>query len=110
MKGGYQISICVCAKCKKPWGASGSPARCPHCGEASFAIAIQSALSATIKERWQNPEYRAKQSADAKERWQNPEYRAKQSAARKKQWQDPEYRAKQSAARKKQWQDPEYRA
>jgi len=42
-------------------------------------------------------EYRARLSSAMKKRWQDPEYRAKQSAA-------------QSAARKKLWQDPEYRA
>jgi len=36
--------------------------------------------------------------AAAKERWQDPEYRAKQSVAMKAAWQDPEYQAKQSAA------------
>ncbi len=83
------MTICVCANCRNPWGAPGSPAICPHCGEASFAIAVQTgsqAMSAARKKLWQNPEYRAKQSAA-------------QSAARKKLWQDPEYRAKQSAAR-----------
>ena len=112
------MSICVCANCRNPWGAPGSPAICPHCGEASFAIAVQmdsQAMSAALKRRWQeDPEYRAKQSAAIKKLWQNPEYRAKQSAAQsaaiKKLWQNPEYRAKQSAAIKKRWQDPEYQA
>jgi len=40
------MSICVCAKCKKPWKGPGSPARCPNCGEVSFAIAIQIGLEA----------------------------------------------------------------
>jgi len=35
------MSICVCAKCRKPWKASSSPARCPDCGEVSFAIAME---------------------------------------------------------------------
>ena len=83
------MSICVCANCRNPWGAPGSPAICPHCGEASFAIAVQmgsQTMSAVMKKRWQDPEYRAKQSAA-------------QSAARKKLWQNPEYRARMSAAR-----------
>ncbi len=60
------MSICVCANCRNPWGAPGSPAICPHCGEASFAIAVQTdsqAMSAAAKKRWQNPENRARMSA-----------------------------------------------
>ena len=61
-----------------------------------------------------NPEYRAKLSAGMKKRWQDPEFRARQrvsqSATLKKRWQDPEFRARQSAGMKKRWQDPEYRA
>jgi len=41
-------------------------------------------------------------SVAASERWQDPEYQAKQSAAMKKRWQGPEYRAKMSAARVRQ--------
>jgi len=84
------MSVCVCAKCKKPWGASGSPGRCPNCGEASFAIAIVKASPTT--------EYQAKMSVAMKKVWQDPEYQAKMKATRKKRWEDPEYRAKRRAA------------
>jgi len=90
------MSICVCAQCKKPWKALGSPARCPDCGQVSFAIAIQTGS--------QNPptaETRAKLSASLQKHWQDPEYRTKYSTAvsigMKRRWQDPEYRAKQIA-------------
>jgi Zn finger protein HypA/HybF involved in hydrogenase expression len=62
------MSICVCAKCRKPWKASSSPARCPDCGEVSFAIAVEMGSQASSA---------AKQSAARKELWQNPEYQAK---------------------------------
>ncbi|GAI76567.1 unnamed protein product, partial [marine sediment metagenome] len=101
---------------------------------------VRAKLSAIAKKRWQDPEYRAKQSAShigkhptAETRTKilatqsTEEHRAKQSAATKKLWQDPEYRAKQrvtrmgkhhtaeakaklSAASKKRWEDPEYQA
>ncbi len=99
------MSICVCANCRNPWGAPSSSAICPHCGEASFAIAVQTgsqAKSAAAKKRWQDPENRARMSAAMEKLWQNPEYQAKQSAAQsaamKKRWQNPEYRARMSVA------------
>ncbi len=100
---------CVCAKCKNPWEMSSSPAICPVCKQASFAIAIPEENLA-MKKRAPDSEHRAKVSAAMKKRWQNPEYRAKMSAAIKKRGQDPEYRAKLSAAAKERYQDPEYRA
>ena len=30
----------VCGKCRSKWKAEGRPARCPDCGEVSFAIAV----------------------------------------------------------------------
>ena len=102
------MSSCVCAKCKKPWEMSSSPAICPVCNQVSFAIAIPEE-NATAK-RYQDPEYRAKISAAVKKRYQDPEYRAKMNAAMKKRGQNPEYRAKISAVAKKRYQDPEYRA
>ncbi len=92
------MSSCVCAECKKPWGASGSPARCPNCGEVSSSIAIlkeSAKMGAIRKKRWQDPEYQAKMRAGMKKRWQDPEYQAKMRAAQKKRWQ--EHRAKQNA-------------
>ena len=77
------MSSCVCAKCKKPWEMSSSPAICPLCNQVSFAIAIPE-VSATTKKRGQDAEHRAKISAAIKKRWQDPEYRAKQSAAHSK--------------------------
>jgi len=60
---------------------SSSPAICPVCNQISFAIAIPE-VSATIKKRFQDPEYQAKLGAIRKKRWQDPEYRAHQMAAR----------------------------
>jgi uncharacterized Zn finger protein (UPF0148 family) len=42
------MSSCVCAKCKKPWEMSSSPAICPVCNQVSFAIAVPEE-SATAK-------------------------------------------------------------
>ena len=84
------MSVCVCAKCKKPWRVSGSPSRCPNCGETSFAITILKASPTT--------ERRAKTSVAQRKVWQKPEYRAKMSVAMNKVKQDPEYRAKMRAA------------
>ena len=47
------------------------------------AIAIPE-VSAAIKKRGQDPEYRAKMSAAVKKRGQDPEYRAKMKAAHSK--------------------------
>ena len=77
------MSSCVCAKCKKPWRMSGSPAICPVCNQASFAVAIPEERLA-MKKRGQDPEHRAKISAAIKKRWQDPEYRAKMKAAHSK--------------------------
>jgi len=78
------MSICVCANCRNPWGAPGSPAICPHCGEASFAIAVQmgsQTMSAVMKKRWQDPEYRARMSATRTDKQHTTETKAKISAA-----------------------------
>ncbi len=96
------MSSCVCARCKKPWEMSSSPAICPLCNQVSFAIAIPE-VNATANNHGQDAEHRAKISAAIKKRWQDPEYRAKISAAIKKRGQDPEYRAKLSAAAKKRY-------
>jgi len=108
------MSICVCAKCKKPWKAPGSPAKCPDCGQVSFAIAIQigSQAISTANEWPHNPatqsvvrignpptaETRAKLSASAKKHWQDPEYRARQIATHTGRHPSPETKAKISAA------------
>ena len=76
------MSSCVCAKCKKPWKMSSSPAICPVCNQVSFAIVIPE--ESTTAKRYQDPEYRAKQSAALKKVWQDPEYRAKMKAAHSK--------------------------
>jgi len=60
-----------------------SPAICPVCNQASFAIAIPEE-SLVMKKRGQDPEYRAKLSAAAKKRYQDPEYRAKMKVAHSK--------------------------
>ena len=95
------MSSCVCARCKKPWKMSSSPAICPLCNQVSFAIAVPE-VSAAVKKHGQDLEHRAKISAAIKKRWQDPEYRAKISAAAKKRYQDPEYRAKMKAAHSKE--------
>ena len=77
------MSSCVCAKCKKPWEMSSSPAICPVCNQVSFAIAVPE-VSAAVKNHYQDPEYRAKISTAVKKRYQDPEYRAKQNAAHSK--------------------------
>jgi very-short-patch-repair endonuclease len=78
------------------------------------------------KEKWEDPEYRKKQSEIRKKMWEDPEYRKKQSESMSKirgnselhkkfsdksksAWEDPEYRKRQSEIRKKIWEDPEYR-
>ena len=87
------MPICVCAKCKNPWSVPGSPAKCPDCGQVSFAIAVQmgshnpptaetrAKLSASTKKLWQDPEYRARQIATLTGKHPSPETKAKISAA-----------------------------
>jgi len=85
------MSICVCAKCKKPWKALGSPARCPDRGQVSFAIAIQignpvtaetkAKISATLTGRPLTAETRAKMSAAHIGKHLTAETKAKVSAA-----------------------------
>ncbi|MBA7556437.1 hypothetical protein ES705_49145 [subsurface metagenome] len=106
----WQMSICVCAKCKKTWKAPGSPARCSHCGQVSFAIAIQmgSQVISTANEWSHNPEYRATQSVVIKP--PTAETRAKLSASSKKLWQDPEYRARQIATHTGRHPSPQTKA
>ena len=86
-------SICCCAKCKKPWKVPGSPARCPDCGQVSFAIAIQ-----TDSQNPPTAETRAKLSASAKKLWQDPEYRVRQIATHTGRHPSSETKAKISAA------------
>ena len=31
----------VCARCRADWRGPGSPARCPDCGEISYAISVE---------------------------------------------------------------------
>jgi len=94
-----QMSICVCAKCKQPWKVSGSPARCPDCGQVSFAIAIQIGSHNPATQSVVIPaETRAKLSASTKKRWQDPEYRLRQIATHTGRHPSPETKAKISAA------------
>jgi len=90
------------------------PARCSHCGEVSFAIAIQigSQVISTANEWPHNPatqsvvrignsptaETRAKLSASSKKHWQDPEYRARQITSHTGRHPSPETKAKISAA------------
>lgn len=34
------VTKLVCASCRKLWRGPGSPARCPDCGQSSYAISI----------------------------------------------------------------------
>jgi hypothetical protein len=83
-------------------------------------LVVRQSISETIKKRWQDPDYRARQeasraqaavrrSATMKAKYQDPEFRSKLLTARSA----PEVRAKMSASRsllmKEWWQDPEYR-
>jgi hypothetical protein len=79
-----------------------------------------STISESVKKRWEDPEYRAKQAAGRiasnakrseimKRQWQDPEVRAQRIAVMA----NPEVRAKMSTSHsrvmKENWQDPEYR-
>ncbi len=66
-------------------------------------------MGVAMKERWRDPEYRAKMVTIIRKR-QDPEYRARIGVGMKRRWQDPGYRARMGAIRKKRWQDPGYRA
>jgi hypothetical protein len=58
------------------------------------------------RERYQDPEYRARQ----RERHQDPEYRARQRERDRLRRQDPEYLDRQRERARELRQDPEYRA
>jgi len=83
---------------------------CPACGQQVEAVATDVRVKGYCAVAKQYVEFLVEAQLSRKKRWQDPEYRVRQSAAGKKLWQDPEYRAKVSAAIKKRWQDPEYRA
>ena len=61
------------------------------------AAGIRAKISAAMKKRWQDPEYRAKQIDTHAGSHLSAETKDKISAVLKKRWQDPEYRAKQGA-------------
>lgn len=84
-------------------------------------------LSAERRERWSDPEFKAKMSAIQKksqnkpetklnhndmlkERWSDPEYKAKMSAILKHTHNQPDVKAKLSDGLKERWSDPEYKA
>jgi len=71
---------------------------------------VRAKISATMKAKWHDPEFRAKQSITQstalKELWQEPKYRVMMSIAH--QAQNPEYKAKIKATLKALWQDSEY--
>ncbi|MDK4729345.1 GIY-YIG nuclease family protein [Rhizobium phaseoli] len=66
--------------------------------------------SARLRDVWANPEYRAFMIESMKVARSDPEYRAKQSVRCTKVWADNDLRAKLSARKKAMWADPEYRA
>lgn len=57
---------------------------------------ISKKVSVIMKKRWQNLEYREKQSNKHKELWKDTEYREKESIRRKELWKKPEFREKMS--------------
>lgn len=57
-------------------------------------------------EKWEDPEYRAKQLADRKTRSKNPEFRAKMKEISIKNANNPEIRKKISKTQKKNFQKP----
>jgi hypothetical protein len=65
----------------------------------------EGAGSETMKERWQDPEFR-QMVLDARA---DPEVRQRVSEAAQSRWQDPEFREKMSAIRRETWADPERR-
>ena len=67
-----------------------------------------------MKERWQDEEYRKRQSKfnseSARKQWQSEEFRTYMSDAAKKQWQSEEFRTLKSEQTKKQWSNEETRS
>ncbi|XOB41433.1 MAG: DNA gyrase subunit A [Candidatus Nealsonbacteria bacterium] len=59
---------------------------------------------------WQNPEYREHMSRLMKEKYNNPLLRIRQSKISKKLWKNSDYRQKVKDALKKMWQNPEHQA
>jgi len=70
---------------------------------------IQEARESALK-MWSNPEYREHMSRLMKEKYNDPLLRIRQSKISKKLWENPEYRQKVRSALKKMWQNPEHRA
>ncbi|CAK7259104.1 protein of unknown function [Shinella sp. WSC3-e] len=88
---------------------------------------VKQKLSATSKAAWGDPAHREKQRVSRKEKWADPEHKAKMAAIRKATWaapgfrekmrvarqdsyQDPVRRASQAAAMRNKWADPQYKA
>jgi hypothetical protein len=67
-------------------------------------------MSAALNRRWQDPEYRARQTAALHRRWQDSEYRARQTAMLSGREIKAKTREKLSMLGKSNWQDPKYRA
>lgn len=57
---------------------------------------IRNKYSEIVKEKWQDPEFRAEQTERRQRTGQRPEFKEKIGRITKAFWQDPEYRAKQT--------------
>ena len=66
-------------------------------------------ISMLGKERWENPEFRAKVTKNMKIHGADPVFRSKMSIYAKKRWENPEYRDRMSKMMLEKWKDPEHR-
>jgi hypothetical protein len=55
---------------------------------------------ATLRQQWQDPQFKAKRLAVLQEYWQTTDSRRKRADGIRKRWQDPEFKAKQRRARR----------
>jgi hypothetical protein len=72
----------------------------------------------TLRHRWKDPAFRARNAAAVRDNWKDPAFRARNAAAVRatldKRWKDPAFRARHAAAVRatldKRWKDPAFRA
>lgn len=63
----------------------------------------------SLKERWEDPEYKLRISEAIKKAWEDPEFKEKMGENSKKMWEDPEHKKLISDSMKKVWEDPDHK-
>lgn len=103
-KGPHWNCICDCGNEKVVWGSDLKRGKTQSCG-----CFMREKVRELNEQRWQDEEFRQKQTNVIKQRWQNEEIRQEQSNKMRERWKDEEFRQTISEQVKEQWQDEEFR-